>query len=204
MVAIWVVWAIFLVELAWILIVAPRKLAALRAHWLDAAVVVVTIPLVTAFLQSLRLLRLARLLRLVRAGLILARAIQAERSLSSGVVFRLVALTTLFVVVIAGAAEAALDAGEFHSTWDGVWWATVSATTVGYGDLYPSSVTGRVIAIALMFVSIGFLAVLTATIASHFVKVDAATSGKDSADVREALTRIEAELAEIKAGMPTA
>jgi len=45
-------------------------------------------------------------------------------------------------------------------------------TTVGYGDLYPHTVAGRLVAMALMLVGIGFLGVLTATVASYFVKVD--------------------------------
>jgi voltage-gated potassium channel len=192
----WAIWVIFAVDFAWVMAVAPRKRAALRAHWVDAAVVVVTIPLFTAFLQSLRLVRLVRLLRLTRVSLILARAMQEERELGSGVVFRVMGLITLFVVVIAGAAEATFDAGEFHSLWDGVWWAIVTATTVGYGDLYPKTVEGRLIGIVLMLVGIGFLSVLTATIASHFVKLDA---GHDSGDIRATLERIEADLAEIKA-----
>ena len=60
-------------ELAFILIVAPRKGAALRARWLDALVVVVTAPLFGKFLSSLLLVRLARLLRLLRLGAILGR-----------------------------------------------------------------------------------------------------------------------------------
>jgi hypothetical protein len=59
----WLIWAVFAAELAFILIVAPRKGAALSAHWLDAVIVVVTAPLFGKFLASLRLLRLARLLR---------------------------------------------------------------------------------------------------------------------------------------------
>src|SRR3954447_7448078 len=44
-VANWIIWAIFLAELTAVLVVAPRKKAALRAHWLDVAIVVLTIPL---------------------------------------------------------------------------------------------------------------------------------------------------------------
>src|SRR5689334_2882691 len=54
-VANWLIWVVFAVEIAAVLIVAPRKWAALRAHWLDAAVVVVTVPLYGRLLSSLRL-----------------------------------------------------------------------------------------------------------------------------------------------------
>src|SRR5258707_9155290 len=57
-VANWAIWGVFAVELAF----APRKKAALRAHWLDAAIVVVTIPAYDRLLSSLRLARLVRLL----------------------------------------------------------------------------------------------------------------------------------------------
>jgi hypothetical protein len=79
----WVIWGIFAAELAFILYVAPRKQAALRAHWLDAAIVVVSVPLYGKLLSSLRSIRLFRLLRLLRAGVVIGRALQAERRLSS-------------------------------------------------------------------------------------------------------------------------
>jgi voltage-gated potassium channel len=191
----WLIWAVFALELALVLVVAPRKLAALRAHWLDVAIVVVTIPLFGRFLASLRLLRLARLLRLLRAGVILSRALQAERRMSSGQSLRFAAILTVFIVVIAGAAQAAFDANEFGSVWDGVWWAIVTVTTVGYGDLYPKDVEGRLIGIVVMFLGIGFLSVLTGTVASRFVQTDA---GTESQEILTTLQRIEADLAEVK------
>ena len=146
----WLIWAVFAVELAAVLIVADRKGAALRAHWLDVAIVVLTVPLFGRLLSSLRFIRLVRLLRLLRVGVIVARALQAERRMTSGQVFRVVALITLFIVVVAGAAQATFDADEFHSVWDGVWSAMVTVTTVGYGDLYPKDVEGRLIAMVVM------------------------------------------------------
>src|SRR5262245_59770819 len=91
-VANWLIWLVFAVDIAAVLIVASRKRAALRAHWLDAAIVVVTIPAYGRLLSSLRLVRLVRLLRLLRATVIVSRALQAERRLTSTSVFRFVGL----------------------------------------------------------------------------------------------------------------
>jgi len=193
-VANWFIWVVFALELGAVLVVATRKRAALRAHWLDVAIVVLTVPLLGQFLAWLRLVRLARLLRFVRAVVIISRAIQAERRLTSGPVFRFVALITLFIVVVAGAAQAAFNANEFGSIWDGVWWAIVTVTTVGYGDLYPTDVEGRIIGIVVMLVGIGFLSVLTATMASLFIKTDTASD-----EMLATLRRIEADVAELKA-----
>jgi voltage-gated potassium channel len=191
----WLIWFIFAAELTFILVVAPRKAAALRAHWLDVLIVVVTAPAFGAFLSSLRLLRLARLLRLLRLGAIFTRLLQREHALTSGTAFRFAALLTLLVVVIAGAVESLVDTKDFPSTWDGMWWAVVTVTTVGYGDVYPTSVEGRIIAMVVMLFGIGFLSVLTATVASRFVKTE---RGDETEEILAALTRLEAEVADLK------
>ena len=189
----WIIWLVFLAEIGLIVTVAPRKGAAIRAHWLDVAVVVLTVPLFGKLLSAVRLVRLARLLRLLRLGVVAGRALQSERALTSTAVFRFVSLITLFVVVVAGAAESTVDKADFPTLWDGIWWAVVTVTTVGYGDLYPKSVDGRIVAMVVMLFGIGFLSVLTATVASRFVSTD---SGTD--ELRATLARIEADLADVK------
>jgi voltage-gated potassium channel len=104
---------------------------------------------------------------------------------------------TLFLVVVAGAAQATFDANEFPTMWDGVWWAIVTVTTVGYGDFYPSDVEGRLIGIAVMLLGIGFISVLTATIASQLIQNDTSSD-----EVLETLRRIEADVAELKTRLP--
>jgi len=192
----WLIWGVFAAELAFVLFVAPRKRAALRAHWLDVAIVVVSVPLYGKLLASLRLVRLVRLLRLARAGVILSRALQAERRVTSANTFRFVSIATVFLVVFAGAAQAAFDGKDFKSLWDAIWWAVVTVTTVGYGDLFPTTTTGRLIGIGLMLVGIGFISVLTATIASIFVKSD---RREETSEILETLRRLEADIAELKA-----
>ena len=61
--------------------------------------------------------------------------------------------------------------GKQVSTWDGVWWAISTMTTVGYGDFAPTTIPGRVIAIIVMLVGIGFIAILTAAIAQKFLQL---------------------------------
>jgi voltage-gated potassium channel len=191
----WVIWSIFVAELAFVLIVAPRKgrsapraLARRGNRSLHRASL-------REVLASLRLVRLVRLLRLLRLGVILGRAVQAERALTSGDALRLVALITVFVVVVSGAVESVVDTGDFHSLWDAIWWAVVTVTTVGYGDVYPTTVQGRIVAMVVMLVGIGFLSVLTATIASHFVKTE---RGTETTEIMATLKRVEAELAELR------
>jgi voltage-gated potassium channel len=74
--------------------------------------------------------------------------------------------------------------------------AVVTVTTVGYGEIYPTTVTGRIVGIALMLLGIGFLAVLTATVSSRFVKAD---REEETNEILETLRRLEADIAELKA-----
>jgi voltage-gated potassium channel len=80
-----------------------------------------------------------------------------------------------------------------------MWWAIVTATTVGYGDYVPHTTAGRVIGALLMLVGIGFLSTLTAAIASTFVAADQEVAGRaDQDELVDALRQIEARLAQLE------
>jgi voltage-gated potassium channel len=57
-----------------------------------------------------------------------------------------------------------------NSFQDAIWWSFVTASTVGYGDISPKTTLGRLIAVILMIIGIGFIGMLTGTIATYFVK----------------------------------
>jgi voltage-gated potassium channel len=195
-VANWIIWAVFVTELVAVITFAKRKPAALRAHWLAVAIVVLTIPLLG---KALAWIRFARFVRLARFGVIIGRALQAEQRLTSGDSLRIASILTLAAVCIAGAAQAAFASGDFGSLWDGIWWAVTTTTTVGYGDLYPTTVSGRIIGMMLMFLGIGFLSLLTAAIASRFVKEERSAEHNE---LVEMLRRLETDVAELKARIP--
>lgn len=73
-----------------------------------------------------------------------------------------------FTTVIIGAVGMYLAEGR--SFTDSLWWSFVTVTTVGYGDISPSTTAGRIIAAILMLVGIGFLGILTGTISTFFIK----------------------------------
>jgi voltage-gated potassium channel len=141
-----VIWLGFAVELAFVLTGAPKKGDALWAHWLDVAIVVLTVPFVPSLRAFLRLARLLRLLRLLRLAILGTRALAAALVLTSRQGFRYVALVTGLVVVVAGSAVSVADSEEFPSVGLGIWWAITTVTTVGYGDVVPQTVGGRVVA----------------------------------------------------------
>ena len=82
-------------------------------------------------------------------------------------------LLRLFVVIgvlIVGGAIGLAYFEDDRSVPDALWWATVTLTTVGFGDIFPTSIGGRAIGVVLMFFGIGALGMFTATIAGVFVE----------------------------------
>lgn len=80
----------------------------------------------------------------------------------------IVAATTL-VVVGAGLLISIIDSEEYPTVGVGLWWALQTVTTVGYGDVAPRHVSGRLVAAVVMLEGIAFIAILTALITSTFV-----------------------------------
>ena len=76
---------------------------------------------------------------------------------------------TATVVVASGFAMRLVDHTEYKNVWVGMWWAMQTVTTVGYGDVTPSKMGGRLLAAFVMLEGIAFLAVVTAAITSSFV-----------------------------------
>lgn len=79
---------------------------------------------------------------------------------------------------------------------DGIWWALVTVTTVGYGDITPLTNVGRLIASALMMIGLGLIATVTAIVSAKFVQnfVDHHTND----DVLEKLDELSKEIQELK------
>jgi voltage-gated potassium channel len=83
---------------------------------------------------------------------------------------RIIASVTVSITIIAGVLIHFTDPQNFPNLGDGMWWAVQTVTTVGYGDLVPTSQAGRLIAALVMLVGIGFLTVITAAITSTFIE----------------------------------
>ena len=62
-----------------------------------------------------------------------------------------------------------VDGENFPSIGSGLWWAVQTITTVGYGDIVPTSLTGRLVAALVMLLGVAFLTIITASITSTFV-----------------------------------
>lgn len=99
-----------------------------------------------------------------------------------------------------------VDEKDFPNFWLAVWWAIVTLATVGYGDVVPTTVAGRVVGAGVIILGVTFLAFLTATVTSYFVSSDQEQAKareleeRQAADreLRDLLQRLEVRLGEIE------
>ena len=167
------IWAIFAIDLGVKVVVAPHRLAYLRRHWIE--VLVVAVP----FLRPLRLLRL--FLFGSRAWVGIRRMLHVDFLLVYGIGLVII-VATIVTSVESG------DNASIHSFPDALWWAVVTITTVGYGDMVPVTAAGRAAAFVLRFGGVAFFSGMTANLASLLVKGE--DSHKKSLDLL--LTEVEA------------
>ena len=85
---------------------------------------------------------------------------------------------------------------DVRNLGDGIWWALVTITTVGYGDITPVTTLGRIVASSLMLLGLGLIATITAIVSAKFIQnfVDHHTND----DVLEKLDEMQLELDDIK------
>lgn len=193
-VANWAIWVAFAVELTVMLIVVRDRWGWVRSHLLEVVVVVLTPPFLPSSFQALRALRLLRLLRLLRVARYARRVFSLD-----GV--RYAAILAALTAVGGGYAYSAIEHGQDPppSVWDGTWWAVSTMTTVGYGDEFPVTTLGRIVAMALMLVGIGFIAILTGAIAERFLTGQIEEVAEEVEETAATETELLAELRAIRA-----
>ena len=147
---------------------AESKLKFLKWGWID---LLSCIPMVD-FLRAGRLLTLIRLIRVIRAfrstvhlvNHIFANKAQGAFTSISVIAILLVIFSAIGILQVENDPNSNIKTAE-----DAIWWAYVTITTVGYGDKFPVTTEGRIIAAILMTTGVGLFGTFTALVASWFV-----------------------------------
>ena len=163
----WVSWIAFAADLLFGIYKASNKVQFLKRHPLEILAVI------------LPFLRPLRLLRFISFGTLVFEKVNLGKSIA--ITFKVI-VTALFLTYLAGIeitmAERGKPGATIESIGDGFWWAITTLTTVGYGDIYPTTTEGRFIAVGLMVSGICVLGFISATVAAWFVKMTQDDSGQ--------------------------
>jgi voltage-gated potassium channel len=180
-------WGTFAADYLTRLVLSNKRRTFVRVAWLDLLTVV------------LPLLRPLRLLRLVRVLSVLNR--RAGSSLRGRVAVYVAGSTALVLFVAALAmldAERGAPGSNIATFRDSFWWAATTVTTVGYGDRFPVTDAGRVVAGALMLAGIALLGVVTASVASWLIERVAEVEADSQAATRRDIAELSSQITALR------
>ena len=168
------IWGAFAIDFVVRFGLSRAKRTFLRHNWVDLLIVLVSFLRTVSILRAARALRLLRLTRLVGFA---GYAGQTSRRLLSRHGLRWVLGAGVGLILIASLvvweAERGVRGSRIDNFGDAVWWATTTATTVNYGDAYPSTTVGKVFALVMMFVGVTIFTMVTASLSAMFVSSEA-------------------------------
>ncbi len=182
------VWALFALDYAWRLLHSQHRLHFIWTHPLDLAL------LALPALRPLRLLRLITVLQVLnRTG---GTSLRGRVSIYVATATALVGFCAALAVLDAerGAPEATITTFP-----DACWWVLTTITTVGYGDRYPVTGTGRLVAVGLMLAGIALLGVVTASLASWLIERVSEEQEQSTAATRADVNALTLEVRQLRA-----
>jgi voltage-gated potassium channel len=175
-----IICVVFLLEFSYRFIQAPSKLEFMRWGWIDLISSIPTFE-VLRYGRLIRLFRILRVLRAFRSLKHLSKHIFKNKIIGT---FETVTLVAFLMIIFGSIAILQVEHdpnSNIKSAEDAIWWAFVTITTVGYGDKYPVTTEGRIIAGFLMITGVGLFGTFTGFMATWFLgnKVSSTKENKD-------------------------
>lgn len=160
------IWIVFIVDYLWRFFTSKEKFRFIIDNIFDLLAILPSNAIFTVF----RLAKLTKLVKLTRLLRIIGLSEKLERKASrllrtNGLLYIL--YVNVFIVFVGSSIFSVVEEKAFS---DSLWWTIVTVTTVGYGDIVPSSIFGKWLAIILMLVGIGTIGMLTSALTNFFVK----------------------------------
>ena len=183
-----VIWFVFLVDYIWRFSISKSKWSFIINNIFDLLAILPLNAIFTVFRlgRIFRLARLTKLVKLTRLLRIIGLTGKLEKKLkiflrTNGLIYIL--YVNFFIVLVGSSILSVVEEKTFS---DSVWWSLVTVTTVGYGDIVPTSIFGKWLAVLLMLVGIETIGMLTSALTNFFVK--------DNPDEQKKLDKLQDEL----------
>ena len=193
-----IIWLMFVSETLIITFLVDDKGRYLRGNWINLLIILVGIPIVWGVSHNLGTLRSLRLLLYLAILINLSDTIRQVLSRNHlGVTL----LSAFIIIMMSGVLIAGIDP-NIDTVWEGLWWAWVTVTTVGYGDIVPGSVLGKLFGALLILLGVALFTLLTASFSAFFISKDERKQKEDEKrterQILERLSAIEKQLSKIE------
>lgn len=181
------IYCIFVIDYLIRFTVASKKINFIKNNIFD---LIAVIPFSSALriFRTFKFAKILRLSKLMRVGSVSARLIAKAKKFLNTNGLKYVILLSLSAIILATLGMMYLEGMNFE---DALWWSFVTTTTVGYGDLSPTSGAGRIVASVLMLVGIGLIGSLTSSITSYFMHENSEEHTVSSEKVKMVITLYE-------------
>lgn len=191
----WFIWLCFIGETSTLTYLVSDRLRYLKSNWMSVLIILAGLPIIWGmdifYAGALRTLRL-----LIMFGIFL-RISTDIRTILSRHNLGMTLFISFLLMLIAGFLISGIDPA-FKTPLDGIWWAWVTVTTVGYGDLVPETQAGRLFGALLILMGIGLFSMLTASFSVFFIAQDEKELFKKESQNLRRIDRIEARLERIE------
>ena len=179
-----ILWALFAADYCVRLYLAPRRIYFLTHNLMNLAIVLLPAWRIVSFLAMLHM------------------TANRQYKLLSELAVKLFGYTLIFVIMAALAifsTEQNAPGALITDIWTAYWWTLATLATVGYGDVYPVTVLGRVIAVIVMIYGVGLFGVITGALATWVIEKISGLTEEDHAATKADIEALHAEIAELKA-----
>jgi voltage-gated potassium channel len=190
----WLVWLAFFVETVLLSSLVKDRRAYLLGNWINLVIITGGLPF---FWQFAPLVGMLRSFRLVLVVVIMVRLSKSARMLLSRHQLGNTLAVAVVTMVLSGIIVSRIDP-SIKSVWDGMWWAWVTMSTVGYGDVVPHSAAGRLFGALLILFGVVLVSLLTANFAAFFIGSDVEKVGRGEKEADRMLREISARLEKIE------
>jgi voltage-gated potassium channel len=176
---------------------APKRVRYLVTWgWLDILSSIPTLH-IARWGRLARIARISRVLRGLRATRLIGEAVLTKRREST---IAAAALLALMLIIFSSTAILHFEVhpdSNIHTAEDAIWWSVATITTVGYGDRYPVTTEGRVIAALLMVAGVGLFGTFSAALAAWFLIPEGQATNTEIAGLREEITALRRAMEEL-------
>jgi voltage-gated potassium channel len=185
---------IFFADFVWSLYRAPNRWRYFLTHgWLDLVSSIPTLD-IARWGRLARIARIIRLIRVIRATRVIAGVIGRSRG-QSGVLA--IVLSAFLLIVFCSIAVLQFESdgsGNIKTAEDAIWWAFTTVTTVGYGDRFPVTGGGRLVASLLMFAGVGLFSTMSGLLAAWFLAPARVAENESIDALRRDIAKLRSEL----------
>jgi len=161
----WLIWGFFLIETLILSFLCDRPIRYVIRNWAHLVIICLGFPL---FYESANRVGILRMIRLLLLFGFITHNLHTLKNLLSQNHLGKTLLVGIVLIIASGILIATIDPA-IKTPADGIWWAWVTVTTVGYGDIVPSSGEGRIFASLLILFGIGLVSLITANLSAYLL-----------------------------------